>query len=101
MVLWNEYLIPIAICSPIFFFILAVACRLLDNSASMFLDHEILVDSSYVSADLIREQLDKTHNPKLKKALQKALIFRRLHSAFIALMLISIPITILMCVTLL
>ncbi|WP_378185805.1 hypothetical protein ACE939_11870 [Aquimarina sp. W85] len=67
----------------------------------MFLDHEILVDSSYVSADLIRDQLEKTVNAKLKRALQKALMFRRLHAIFIALMLVSIPITILMCVTLL
>ena len=68
-----EYLIAIAICSPLFLFIIAVAFRLLDNSASIFLDNEILVDSSYVSADLIREQIEETEDEKLKKSLKNSI----------------------------
>ncbi|WP_298541840.1 hypothetical protein [uncultured Aquimarina sp.] len=93
----TEYLIAIAICSPLFFFIVAVAFRLLDNSASIFLDNEILVDSSYVSGDLIRDHIENTEDVKLKKSLKKALIFRKLHNLFMILAVISLPPVIIAC----
>ena len=93
----QEYLIAIAICSPLFFFILAVAFRLLDNSAAIFLKHDILVDTSYVSADIIREHINNTHDQKLMKSLKKALLFRKLHNFFMILMVISIPPVIIAC----
>ncbi len=93
----EEYLVAIAVCSPLFFFIIAVAFRLLDNSASIFLNHDILVDTSYVSADVIREHIGSSENIKLKKALKRALLFRKLHNFFMILMLISIPPVIIAC----
>ncbi len=93
----EEYLVAIAVCSPLFFFIIAVAFRLLDNSASIFLNHDILVDTSYVSADVIREHIGSSENVKLKKALKRALLFRKLHNFFMILMLISIPPVIIAC----
>ncbi|WP_405208449.1 hypothetical protein [Aquimarina sp. LLG6339-5] len=93
----KEYLLAIALCSPLFFFIVAVGFRLLDNSASLFLDNEILVDSSYVSGDLIREHIESTEDMKLKKSLKKALVFRKLHNLFMILAVISLPPVIIAC----
>ncbi|WP_051336189.1 hypothetical protein [Aquimarina latercula] len=93
----KEYLLAIALCSPLFFFIVAVGFRLLDSSASLFLDNEILVDSSYVSGDLIREHIESTEDMKLKKSLKKALIFRKLHNLFMILAVISLPPVIIAC----
>ncbi|KAA1247507.1 hypothetical protein F0000_03350 [Aquimarina sp. RZ0] len=93
----TEYLIAIAICSPLFFFIVAVAFRLLDNSASIFLDHEILVDSSYVSRDLIRNHIENTEDVKLKKLLKRALVYRKLHNLFMILAVISLPPVVITC----
>ncbi|EZH71907.1 hypothetical protein IWQ47_004628 [Aquimarina sp. EL_43] len=94
---FEEYLVAIAICSPLFFFIIAVAFRLLDNSASIFLKHDILVDTSYVSGDIIREHIHSSEDLKLKKSLKKALLFRKLHNFFMILMVISIPPVIIAC----
>ncbi|MDY8136875.1 hypothetical protein [Aquimarina sp. 2201CG5-10] len=91
MIELKEYLITIAICSPVFLFIIGVIFRLLDNSASIFLNHEILVDSSYVSGDLIKEHINDSKDPKLKRSLKRALLFRRLHNFFMILMVISLP----------
>ncbi|MBQ0735013.1 hypothetical protein [Aquimarina celericrescens] len=93
----QEYLVAIAICSPLFFFIIAVAFRLLDNSAAIFLKHDILVDTSYVSADVIREHIVTSEDRMLKKSLKTALLFRKLHNFFMILMVISIPPVIIAC----
>ncbi|MCK8522621.1 hypothetical protein M0D21_13635 [Aquimarina sp. D1M17] len=97
MSILEEYLIAIGICSPLFFFIIAVAFRLLDNSASIFLKHDILVDTSYVSADVIREHIGSSTDLKLKKSLKKALIYRKLHNFFMIMMVISVPPVIIAC----
>ncbi|SHI85814.1 hypothetical protein [Aquimarina spongiae] len=93
----KEYLVAIAVCSPLFFFIIAVAFRLLDNSASIFLKHDILVDTSYVSADVIREHMKSSNDAQLKKSLKRALLCRKLHNFFMILMVISIPPVIIAC----
>jgi len=93
----EEYLVAIAICSPLFFFIIAVAFRLLDNSASIFLKHDILVDTSYVSASLIKEHIAASDDIKLKRALKRALLFKKLHNLFMILMVISVPPVIIAC----
>ncbi|WP_282080635.1 hypothetical protein [Aquimarina algiphila] len=93
----EEYLVAISICSPLFFFIIAVAFRLLDNSASIFLKHDILVDTSYVSGDIIKEHINNSGDAKLKKSLMRALWFRKLHNFFMILMVISIPPVIIAC----
>ena len=91
MIEFKEYLVVIAVCSPVFFFIIGVIFRLLDNSSSIFLNNEILVDSSYVSGDIIREHINNSDDPQLKKSLKRALIFRKMHNLFMLLMVISIP----------
>lgn len=93
----TEYLIAIAVCSPVFFFIIAVVFRLLDNSASLFLDNEILVDSSYVSADLIKQQIEDTEDIQLKKSLKKSLLYRKLHNLFMILAVVALPPVIIAC----
>ncbi|MEW7280930.1 hypothetical protein ABW636_20245 [Aquimarina sp. 2201CG1-2-11] len=97
MTVFEEYLLAIAICSPLFFFIIAVAFRLLDNSASIFLKHDILVDTSYVSGEIIREHMNNSKDIRLKKTLSRALLFRRLHNLFMILMVVSIPPVIIAC----
>lgn len=87
----QEYLIILIICAPVFLFIIGVIFRLLDNSASIFMDNEILVDSSYVSEDLILDYIDKSDDSKLRKTLKRALFFRKMHNLFMVLMVISIP----------
>lgn len=87
----KEYLIAIAMCSPLFLFIIAAVFRLLDTSASVFLDNEILVDSSYVSGDLIKEQIQNTDDKKIKQSLKRSLLFRKLHYLFMILAVISLP----------
>ena len=74
-----------------FLFIIGVIFRLLDNSASIFMDNEILVDSSYVSEELILDYIDKSDDDKLRKSLRRALFFRKMHNLFMVLMVISIP----------
>ncbi|MFC5047445.1 hypothetical protein ACFSTE_07045 [Aquimarina hainanensis] len=88
---FEGYLEVVALCSPLLFFVMAVAFRLLDNSASIFLKHDILVTSSYVSGEVIKKCIDDTEDQKLKKMLGKALMFRRLHNFFMILVLVSIP----------
>ena len=97
MTVFEEYLLAIAICSPLFFFIIAVAFRLLDNRASIFLKHDILVDTSYVSGEIIREHINNSKDTKLKKTLSRALLIRRLHNLFMILMVVSIPPVIIAC----
>ena len=45
--------------SPLLFFIVAITFRLLDNSGLLFLQKEILIDSSYESVAILREQMQK------------------------------------------
>ncbi|RZS99008.1 hypothetical protein EV197_0210 [Aquimarina brevivitae] len=87
----EDYLIILVICAPIFLFIIGVVFRLLDNSASIFLDNEISIDSSYVSEDLIQAYIKQTENDLLRKSLKRALFFRKMHNLFMILMVISIP----------
>lgn len=87
-----------AICSPLLFFVLAVTFRLLDNSASIFLDHDILVDSAYVSNDLIRKQIENSENEKLRKRLRLSLKYRKLHNIFMILAIASLPIVVVVAV---
>ena len=80
--------------SPLFFFIVAVSFRLLDNSALLFLQKEILVSSSNVSVDCIKSQIKITEDREFRKKLKLALVFRRLHRSCLVLMVFSIPLMI-------
>ncbi|MAQ75341.1 MAG: hypothetical protein CL613_03280 [Aquimarina sp.] len=55
------------------------------------MDNEILVDSSYVSEELILDYIDKSDDDKLRRSLRRALFFRKMHNLFMVLMVISIP----------
>ena len=90
----NDYTAIFLLLSPLFFFIIAVSFRLLDNSALLFLQKEILVDSSNVSLKEIQNQIDSSRDSKFKKQLKRALFYRKIHKFFIILMLAAIPITV-------
>jgi hypothetical protein len=81
----NEYLSLCLTFSPLFFFIIAVSFRLLDNSALLFLQKEILVNSSNVSVKIIKEQIHSNPDEDFTRQLRKALVFRKLHRMFITL----------------
>ena len=71
-------------------FLIGVMLRLLDNSASIFLNHKIFVQSSYVSKSIIKEQIENTKDSIFKKSLQNILLLRKLHNFFILLSVILI-----------
>lgn len=88
-----EYLSLSLTLSPLFFFIIAVVFRLLDNSALLFLQKEILVNTSNVSVESIKEQIENNPDRNFARQLKQALIFRKLHRAFLGLMVVSVPYT--------
>ncbi|SKB49157.1 hypothetical protein SAMN05660776_1377 [Salegentibacter holothuriorum] len=87
----NENIVIFFTVSPLFFFIVAVSFRLLDNSALLFLQKEILVTSSNVSVDCIKSQIKATEDREFKNKLKLALLYRRMHRTCLILMLFSIP----------
>ena len=91
---YNDYTAISLLLSPLFFYIIAVSFRLLDNSAMLFLQKEILVDSSNVSLSAIEEQISSSADFKFKNQLKRALLYRKLHRVFIILMIACLPITI-------
>ncbi|CAN5366984.1 hypothetical protein BH23BAC2_BH23BAC2_19150 [soil metagenome] len=91
---YNDYTAIFLLLSPLVFFIIAVSFRLMDNSALLFLQKDILVDSSNVSLKEIEEQLQSSIDSKFKKQLKRALFYRKLHQICIILMMVCIPVTI-------
>lgn len=73
--------------SPLFMFIIAVAFRLLDNSAYLFLQKEITINSSYISLKLLKVHAQRTHDPEFARQLRRMLLYRRLHRIFLYLMI--------------
>lgn len=73
--------------SPLFLFIIAVAFRLLDNSAYLFLQKEITINSSYISLKLLKIHAQRTHDPIFAKQLKRMVIYRKLHRLFLYLMI--------------
>lgn len=90
---FYEYLHASFLLSPLFFFIIAVGFRLLDNSGFLFLKKEIIIESSYVSLKILKEQLDNTADEIFKRKLRLVLIYRKLHRFFLILMWLSLPVT--------
>ena len=88
-----EYLNVIWPLSPLFLFILAVSFRLMDNSAYLFIQKEILINSSNVSRSIIKREIRGAQDPEFSKQLRRALIFRNLHYSFLVSALISLPIS--------
>ena len=97
---FYEYLYAIFLVSPLFFFIIAVGFRLLDNSGYLLLKKEIIIESSYVSLKVLKEQLNNTADEIFKRRLRQVLIYRKLHRFFLILMVISLPVTVWVLVTL-
>lgn len=97
---YNDYTAIFLLLSPLVFYIIAVSFRLLDNSALLFLQKEILVDSSNVSLKAIEEQMNSSGDSRFKKQLRKALLYRKLHRFFIIMMLLCIPVTVITYLTL-
>ncbi len=97
---YNDYTAIFLLLSPLLFYIVAVSFRLLDNSALLFLQKEILVESSNVSREAIENQIISSADYKFKKQLKRALLFRKLHRICIILMLLCIPVTIITYYTL-
>lgn len=97
---YNDYTAIFLLLSPLCFYIVAVSFRLMDNSALLFLQKEILVDSSNVSVRAIEEQIESSSDSRFKRQLKRALLFRKLHRFFIIIMIICLPVTIITYFTL-
>lgn len=91
---YNDYTAIFLLLSPLFFYIVAVSFRLLDNSALLFLQKEILVDSSNVSLKAIEEQLISSADSRFKQQLKRALFYRKVHKVFLILMIAALPVTV-------
>lgn len=76
--------------SPLFFFIVAVSFRLLDNSTLLFLQKDILVHSSNVSRKLLKEQIQNSDDKEFTGKLKRALLFRNLQQSFLIFSVISL-----------
>ncbi len=79
--------------SPLFFFIIAVSFRLLDNSTLLFLQKDILVHSSNVSRKLLKEQIQTSKDKEFIRKLKVALLFRNLQQSFLIISAISLACT--------
>lgn len=86
-----EYLSAIWPLTPLLLFILAVIFRLLDNSTSLFLQKEILVTSSNVSRNLLKEQIQESEDHRFTRKLKLALVYRNLHQSLMLLAAVSLP----------
>ncbi len=76
---FTEYFVAFIVGVPLFFFIIGVGLRLLDRSAAIFMEHEILVSSSYVTSKEIKSELAFIKDPSIIKAFRKVLILRKAH----------------------
>ncbi len=97
---YNDYTSIFLLLSPLFFYIIAVIFRLLDNSALLFLEKEIFVESSNVPLKAIQEQIDSSTDLRFKHLLKRTLVFRKIHKVFIILMIAALPVTIITYFTL-
>ncbi|WP_298245907.1 hypothetical protein [uncultured Christiangramia sp.] len=91
-----EYLSAIWPLTPLLLFIIAVTFRLLDNSTSLFLQKDILVNHSNVSRGLMRDALKNNEDERFKSKLKTALIFRNLHHGLMILAAITLPISLIL-----
>jgi len=97
---YNDYTSIFLLLSPLFFYIIAVIFRLLDNSALLFLQKEIFVESSNVPLKAIQEQIDLSKDPRFIQLLRRTLLFRKIHKVFIILMVAALPVTVITYFTL-
>ncbi|WP_026913873.1 hypothetical protein [Christiangramia portivictoriae] len=88
-----EYLSAIWPLTPLLLFILAVSFRLLDNSTSLFLQKDIIVNHSNVSRNLMRDAMKHNEDEHFKRKLKTALVFRNLHQVLMILAAITLPIS--------
>ena len=88
------YLSSIWPLTPLFFFILAIAFRLMDNSTYLFLKKEILISSPNVSRSVLKEEIKIAEDPGFLKQLKRALFLRNLQKSFMILAILSLPVSI-------
>ena len=88
-----EYLSAIWPLTPLFLFIIAVSFRLMDNSAYLFLNRDILINSSNVSRGLLKKYIRNAEDPEFTKKLKRALLYRNLQQSFMVLAILSLPLS--------
>lgn len=70
------------IITSIFIFIIAVVFRLLDNSAGLLISNGISVSPFYLAPEVIRAEMKKIKDERLKRKLKRTLLFQKLHKLF-------------------
>lgn len=74
----------------IFIFIVAVIFRLMDNSAGLLISNGISVSPFYLSPDVVKHQMDKINDRRLKRKLKRTLIYQKLHKIFTVLAIVML-----------
>lgn len=89
-----DYLQILLMLCPLLFFIIAVGFRLLDNSGFLLLEKEIIVESSYVSVEVLQKQLHSSADPGFQKRLKRVMVYRNLHRLFLYLTIPAVPVAV-------
>ena len=78
------------IIASIFVFVIAVIFRLLDNSAGLLIANGISVSPFYLKPEVVKAEMAKLDDEKLKKKLSRNLFFKKLHKLFTALAILTL-----------
>ena len=78
------------IIASIFVFIIAVIFRLLDNSAGILIANGISVSPFYLRAEVIKSEMAKLDDERLKKRLRRTLFYQKLHKIFTAVSILTL-----------
>ena len=62
----------------------------MDNSAGLLISNGISVSPFYLSPDVIKNEMDKISDPKLKRKLKRTLIYQKLHKLFTVLAVVML-----------
>jgi len=66
----------------------------MDNSTLLFLQKDILINSSNVSRSLLKEQIRRNEDPVFTRKLRRALLFRNLQQSFLVGAFLSLPLSV-------
>ncbi|RMB63426.1 hypothetical protein EAX61_03280 [Dokdonia sinensis] len=70
------------IIASVFVFIIAVIFRLLDNSAGLLISNGISVSPFYLAPEVVKDEMEKIKDERLKRKLRRTLLFQKLHKIF-------------------
>lgn len=78
------------IIASVFIFIIAVIFRLLDNSAGLLISNGISVSPFYLAPEVVKEEMEKIEDERLKRKLRRTLLFQKLHKLFTVIAIVTL-----------